>query len=756
MRKTILFLLLILFSGHVFALDVSFGKYRLIINETNGKTDIYCAEKRIIKESVCAFKNGSTSYYQHQLKNINIAQSDIANEFGIGKKVSITSATNDDNIKLIHDYYLYENYILTKSTIESANELSSNYMAPVWSDSEIGFLPATDNRYLYVPFDNDGFVKYGSMNFPSGSGATATTSYELGAFYNETTGEALVLGSVEHTQWKTGVVVHLKNSNQISKFDIYGGITSNETRDKNTSGQITAHGALKGRRISSPTVFIGYFNDWRIGLESYADVNAIIAPKVSWTGEKPFGWNSWGVIGTAINYDKTELVSKYIYENLKDFSSDVVYIGLDSGWGSLSNNEIRLLLRAFNERNQKLGLYFDPFIFWGDDPDHWGNLNGYPYSEVCLKANGKYISFDGGIAMDPTHPAVRQRIQGAINNMKTLGIEYLKIDFLSHGVVEADKYYDPNVHTGIEAYNQGMAYIHDCIDGKIYLNLSISPLFPANYAQSRRISCDAWYSIDDTKYVLNSLTYGWWLDRVYHYNDADHVVLKSTKGGGDDAENRSRITSSIITGIFILGDDFSNGSSAAASKTQAQKFLTKPEVNRVARQCRAFRPMGSSSPGQGFAAGLFHTSVADTTYVAAFNYATSGTANRLIDFDKIGLQTGTSYIVKELWSGTQTEKSASWSESVSSKDVKLLKIYPEFPSDIKNMPVFDPKITVLEQQIHVKSELPVNVEVYNTSGRKIVSAENVSDQLIENFLERGVYLVKIQSETENKVIKLGF
>lgn len=718
----------------VFASDVTVGKYRLDINETNGKANIYCNGTLIIKESVCGFKNGADTYYQHQLTNRNVLQSDISDEFGTGKKVTITSTTSDNNIKVVHDYFLYEDYILTKFIIESDNELLSNYMAPVWTDSEIGFLPFSDNRYLYVPFDNDGFVDYGSMEFTSG-GATAATSYEVGAFYNETTGEGLVLGSVEHIHWKTGVVVHVKNGNQMAKYDIYGGITSNETRDKNTSGQISAHGSLRGKRIHSPKIFIGYFDDWRTGMETYADVNAIVSPKAAWEGTKPFGWNSWGVIQTGINYDKTDLVSKYINESLTDFSSDVVYINLDSGWGNLSESEIKLLLRSFRSRNQKLGLYFDPFIFWGNDPDNWGNMNGYPYSEVCLKANGKYISFDGGIAMDPTHPAVKQRIQGAINNMKTLGIEYLKIDFLSHGAVEADRYYDTDIHTGIEAYNQGMKYIYDCADGKIYLNESIAPLFPANYAQSRRISCDAWYSISDTKYVLNSLTYGWWLDRVYHYNDADHVVLRSTNGGGDDAENRSRITSSVITGIFILGDDFSNGSSASPSKDRAQKYLTKPEVNRVARQCKAFRPVGSAAPGRGNAASLFYAVVADTTYVAAFNYSTSGIASRSIDFEKLGLQTGTEYIVKELWGETQTKRAISWNENVSSKDVKLFKIYRESSSRIENAVGFNPKACILNHRMYVESDMPAKVTIYDVSGKSVAFAENVTAQFVGSWKE---------------------
>ena len=80
---------------------------------------------------------------------------------------------------------------------------------------------------------------------------------------------------------------------------------------------------------------------------------------------------------------------------------------------------------------------------------------------------------------------------------------------------EADSYYDKSVHTGIQAYNKGMQEIYKYAAGRIYVNLSIAPIFPAQDAQSRRISCDSWGDINNTKCVLNCLSYGWWLDHVY-------------------------------------------------------------------------------------------------------------------------------------------------------------------------------------------------------------------------------------------------
>ena len=156
------------------------------------------------------------------------------------------------------------------------------------------------------------------------------------------------------------------------------------------------------------------------------------------------------------------------------------------------------------------------------------------------------------------------------------GFEYVKMDFMTHGAMEADKWYNPEITTGIQGYNYGMKLLNQYF-GDMYINLSISPVFPAQYAQSRRIACDAWNQIKDTEYTLNALSYGWWQKYIYQYNDADHIVLRDAT----DGENRARITSGVITGIYITGDDFSAGGGKDA-KEKSQKYLTNAAVNAVA------------------------------------------------------------------------------------------------------------------------------------------------------------------------------
>jgi alpha-galactosidase len=692
----------------------------------------------LIANSQCAFIIGGKKYLQSQLVVQSVTQSDLTDAFGSGKLIQVLSNTPDGTITITHNYYLYvdKDYILTDFTIESAQILSTNYMSPVNSATSTKFLPVTNNRMMFVPFDNDSWIRYNSINF-----GTASTSYEVGALYNTDTRLGLIIGSIEHTLWKTGIVTSTNLFNSLVGLEVHGGITSTVSHD------ILPHGMVKGHSIKSPKILIGYFSDWRTGMETYADVNAIVAPGLSWNGKKPFGWNSWGVIQTGLSYQNATQVSDYISKKLEpnNFSNDsTVYIGLDSYWDNISNANLVNFVNYCKARGQKAGIYWAPFVDWAKDPNRAvEGATGYYYKDIYLYANGQPQLIDGAYAIDPTHLASKLRAELFLNRFKSYGFKYLKLDFMTHGSLEADSHYDSTVYTGIQAYNRGLQHIVNYLGNTMFLNLSISPLFPSNYAHGRRIACDAYSSISDTEYTLNSLTYGWWLDHVYSYNDADNVVLNGVTVG----ENRARITSSVITGIFLVGDDYSTTGPQIA-KDRAVLYLTNPEVNRIARLCKAFRPV---EPGTGLsAANMFISQYADTTYIALFNY-TIGTKQILLDFNRIGLNVGTTYEVNELWGNTTSERTGSWTESLPGMDAWIYKIYPKkvtATDQIKSNPEFlcypNPCSGVLEVQMKNGQKIK-DISIYSLLGVKVRQFVEPSASILLNDLKSGVYVIQATS-----------
>ena len=284
--------------------------------------------------------------------------------------------------------------------------------------------------------------------------------------------------------------------------------------------------------------------------------------------------------------------------------------------------------------------------------------------QVYLYANGKPQELDGAYAVDPTHPAIEAMMKHTSELFHRAGFEYVKMDFMTHGAMEADKWYNPEIQTGIQGYNYGMQLL-DKYFGDMYINLSISPVFPAHYAQSRRIACDAWNKMKDTEYTLNALSYGWWQDKVYQFNDPDHIVLRDAT----DGENRARVTSGVITGIFIAGDDFSKGGSKEV-KEKAMKYLTNAEINAIANG-ESFHPVdgnGEKSENQ-----FVRMDKDGKAYYAVFNYMDQE-LKMTTALERLGLDSSKEYRLKELWSGIESIAKTNLDVTVPAYDVAIFKV----------------------------------------------------------------------------------
>ncbi len=550
----------------------------------------------------------------------------------------------------------------------SGSNLKANWMGPVVVDANGGVNIGTtnDNRALVVPFDNDGFVRYNAMPMNSSS-----TSYEVGAFYDNTTRNGLVVGSITHDTWKTGIFFSGSN-NKLNLMNVFGGATS--------PWDVMAHGYVSGNTVSSPTIFVGFGADWRVTMDNYAAANTNFAPRLAWTNGVPFGWNSWGVIQETISYTDAIAVSDYFYVNLmnNNFANrGTVYINLDSYWDNMNSTQLQSFAGHCHAHGEKAGIYLGPFVWFGaaKDSTNWvveGTANVYHYSDILLRdGNGNFQSSDGGLALDPTHPGTKQRASYYINLFTNWGFDFVKLDFLSHGTFEG-VHYDPNVTTGIQAYNQGMQYVFNAINGRMFISESIAPLFPYQYAHGRRIACDAQASlIGNTEYAMNSVSYGWWLDNVYQFNDPDVMVFGN---GATTNEAQSRLISGAVTGMMLNGDDLT----VAAGQAAAKRYLTNAAIDDVARAGQTFMPVEGNTGNS--AASTFVRRDGATWCLAVFNYGSSS-VNRTVDLNRVGMPAGT-YLMTNLWDSTTSTVTGSFMVSLNAKQSKLFRLAMRTPANL--------------------------------------------------------------------------
>jgi alpha-galactosidase len=524
-------------------------------------------------------------------------------------------------------------------------------------------------RVLHVPFDNDMWFRYNSFAVADMKAAQAYTSDEVTAIYDDVTRQALILGSIAHDTWKTAIEVHAADGH-LTGMDIYGGISS-PTGVRTDTHDTVAHGLVRGAHVISPRIFIGSFSDWRDGLEAYGAANAAVHPPLKWADGAPMGWNSWAAYAEKIDDHRYLGSAAFVRDVLipQGFGRNkIVYINLDAFWSKL--DAVQLVdavadikaMRGTDGTHFEPGIYWTPFAYWSDDLDAYVEGTGmkYRYRDILLKApDGSLLpKVDGGLAIDPSHPGAKARAAFFLHEFQKLGFKYLKLDFLSHGALEG-VHFDPTIQTGIEAYNVGMKQIVDETGNRMFLSLSIAPLFPSGYGHARRLSCDTKGHISggdqSTEYMLNSLTYGWWTDKNLYITDPDHVVLgeKADQGARSVIEGKSRLLSAIISGGMILD------SSRLADDPQGRELANSVYDNRkwfdVASEGKVFRPIEGDTGDK--AAAVFIRPSAHGVYIAFFNYDEKSSQTITVPLDRIDrtLATAQSVSVTDITSGKELQ-----------------------------------------------------------------------------------------------------
>ena len=638
----------------------------VVYNLSSGTYEVFANKKKIIADAYAIVKNKEQSISSKDYELIKYSETAVKDKFGVGKKYTII-LTKSGLPQMEQVFYVYpgHDYFFTEVSLKGSN-VKSNYMAPLISNSA-SIQAKGDNRTLFVPFDNDTFIRYNAKSM--GAAVVENTSAEVGAVYENHSRKGLIVGSVEHLIWKTGVLTK-GVGDDLSELRIWGGYTDEKvTRDK------TIHGSISGSVVKSPKVFVGYFADWRIGLEAYGKANRIAEPPFvfNWTKPVPFGWNSWGVIQEKLTYEKAVKNVDFFANELPKFRNDeTAYIDLDSFWDNFTGgmrgdySKLKEFADYCKEKGLQPGVYWAPFTDWGfkSGGDREAEGSKYKFSEMWTKVGGNYHDFDGARALDPTHPGTKKRIDYIIDKLKACGFKMIKIDFLGHAAAESDVFYDKSVTTGMQAYKAGMEYLIDRMDGQMLVYAAISPnLATGRYAHIKRIACDAWKTIKDTEYTLNSVNYGWWQTYVYNFVDADHIVFADEKEG----VNRARLTSGLISGTLILGDDFS---STGVWNETAKKLLQNEDLLAIPRSGVAFMPVNGNTGEQSNE--LFVRKIGNSLYLAILNFDRKKKVFT-VPLDRLGIKKS-SYKAKELFSGKGFAINKTLKYELNGADATIIKI----------------------------------------------------------------------------------
>lgn len=716
-------------------------------------------------------------------------------ELGTGK--SLTRVYDDGTATMTQTLNLYDNtsYMIARVSVQPDAEgavIESNRMIPLATD-KISVIFSGSANMVWVPFDNDGHGRYEVYSFNR-----EMTSHEVGCVYDTDNGMGLVAGSVDHDKWKSGITIAGGTSKRaLNKLELLSGYTSKTSRDWDwDTDTAVPHGYVKGEKAESARYLVGIFDDWRVGMETFAEACATITPPAPWDGGNPMGWSTWGVMMNYVNIDAIKETSQWIKDNLFDLGfhdkNDQTVVSLDSFCdGYISPSDLSQLGNRFlgsgtytegrvtkQGLNQRLGLYGGMVIWdWTFDSEVPGTGTGgiptYRWGEALLKYNGKeHRLFQGGnyCAIDPTHPAFRYNMEATLKRWSAYKIKYIKMDFINAGICEGDSWYDPEVTTGVMAYNYGMKIIYELAQKyDMYIVESMAPLFPYQWAHGRRTCCDRFSELGESEYVMNAMSWAWWTDRLYAVNDPDQLVLHKNgyNHNETEGENRVRVTTGVCTGAFIIGDSFSdkcvytddNGHTSGdvvgypeESKARALKMFGNADINAYVREnTGSFRPVDGSTYTTSQQTG--YTYMRDTPgylYVAVFNFNKNSQRNGAITYSSIGIDPSNVKEIKELWTGELAEPlKSSFNYSVPAGDVCLYRIekvtagVDEILADTSARPSLSAVISGNECVVAASSDMS-SVMLCDLSGRCLrhVTGINSLQTVFDVNVQGGVYIVK--------------
>ena len=580
--------------------------------------------------------------------------------------------------------------IKTHLVIEDATDpLSTNHMVPIklkeGARVRMGLGGVGSNRVLRMP----SFQPNGARWRFTAARGESLRSYNVTAFYENSSRKGLIIGAITHKNWRTAINLTLgsQGSGPLTELTVTSGVAAE--RD------VMEHGYLSGNEISSATIVMGVYDDFRLGLEDYAEEVKRIQPKLASAPElqawdnTTFSWKTWGKGSKrrALTYANVLEVLDFT-EKLKDqgFANKGGYAIVAMAayyWDIFTEAQWHTFADECFARGLLPGWYLQPWLLLDgadlDEPIYEDAT--YTFRDITTKdSDGGPLGItrpDGTkYALDPTHPGTRERIDKQMDWAITKGFRWLRMDFTYFGSLEG-VYHDTSITTGIQAYNSGMKYITDKAGGRIHINLAISPYFPHNTGHSRRISGDVYHSISDVEYELNALAGGWWLGNgvLYEYLDPGVVDFHPTR---DDAEmSRTKVNSAAITGMLQADDDWNK----ARFRGLAEEYYLNSDILALIGKARSFMPVELASGRGAPDSFVHHEDGADggTTYYAVFNYSTSAAtktikADRFIPDDWNDPQY--EYAFYELWDKTTTirKPGATWDLELPARGSKIYKI----------------------------------------------------------------------------------
>lgn len=643
-------------------ITVQHGDYTLRYNLNAGEGDILWRDTPLVSGFHSeAQLQGLTLNSQQPSQRTPEWQTVNDRRWGQGNKLVLTARFADGRT-LTNDFWFFDNqpWLLSDMAVSAPTPLTVTRLTPITAafadigkghDKRIYTTPYTNNfDFGVAPVDRFGLSQNGTDRFANPQEPMVKfngISHWVTALFDNDNRHGLVAGAATVQKWKSSQQLGeaIRANAPLSHFALY-----------NWGGE------QRGTQVASDMFFIGYFSDYRDGLETYGTVYNQGEPRMHWQGKVPVGFNAFYSHDSYGKARDMYAMTDYIAQHLKPLGYE--YINMDGGFQPDGYPQgMTTFTNNVHQKGLKAGGYLTPFAIYENWLDLPVDNTGYTHRDACLKdKDGKLIkTYLGSYALDMSHPAAQYIVRRNIKNYIDWGFDYIKLDFLDMGLYEG-QHHDPHVN-GIQNYRLGMQIMRDEVlkaGRPIFLDASISPLLPAAFTQGRRAACDTSLGVADysgiERQAFNSVLSWWSNGTLYRYNDADMFVPEQLLQG--DARSGQRAALRLATAVAMDGGHWLVGDNLPFVDEDRSAWLENKSLLTLASSGIAARPLKLNNvyhQGEHSPEVLVQRASDSSVYVAFTNWSDTEKAWQL-SASELGLTGQAPWQVSSLYDGVRWQQ----------------------------------------------------------------------------------------------------
>lgn len=419
-----------------------------------------------------------------------------------------------------------------------------------------------------------------------------------------------------------------------------------------------------GEELKSERLLLSFDTDCHRQLEAYAHmIRDLHHARV--TAPTPMGWWSWTAYYAKLDEATALHDAQWLAQNLKPLGYTFFHIdeGYAIGRGDYLTADAKLFPNGMEPVEKKIAsLGLTPAIWTApfEVSEHSWIYKNHP-EWLVKNSEGKPIALPGAtppnpgriFSLDPTHPGAQDYLKKTYGTMANQwGIRYFKLDFMEDSAVEGE-HYRPNT-SALEAQRIGLEVIRAAVGDRVWLDKDGSPMLnPVGLVDMGRISQDTGHNYRALKETATGIAARYYMNRNWFIADPDAFMV--TEGSGKNSlsldEAKVSIALSLVSGgMFEIGNKLPDFD----SQPDRLALIKNPMVIEMAKRGEASKPIDlmSYSPEDGQPSIFFLKADEDSraSILTVFNW-TDKERTQSVGGELLGLQTGSTYAVKDVFSG---------------------------------------------------------------------------------------------------------